>query len=66
MLERPRTTARGEALAEAPKIMKQATWLTVLVLLIVTYTWPASGSIFSQDQKPGFRVMFTKKGLDYG
>ena len=25
---------------------------------------PASGSIFSQE--PGFRVMFTKKGLDYG
>ena len=45
------------------KMKPISSWLTALLLL--TSVMPGSaGSLFSQE--PGFRVMFTKKGLDYG
>ena len=47
--------------------MKQkmnSSWLTAALLLLTSAMPGSSGSLFSQE--PGFRVMFTKKGLDYG
>ena len=42
--------------------MRQEDWLTVLLCILLP--GPAVGGIFSEE--PGFRVMLTKKGLDYG
>ena len=60
--EKPRKVSRGEAWAKMEPNCR--TLLTYLFLLLIALPELSLGSIFNQNA--GFRVMFTKKGLDYG
>ena len=49
---------------EKPSRMNCGTWLATVTLLFVLVLERIACGIFSQE--PGFRVLLTKKGLEYG